>query len=121
MYLKFYFAIAAPESIKIRPDSEDTLTVTFVPAVGSTSSYFIAKVKGSSPLKTCRVAGDVKPTECKLTGLRPATEYTIEAQACKEPTSVGGGADACSQVKEEKGMTLPSGECVLLLNFVKRT
>ncbi len=111
MYLKFSSAIAAPESINIRPNLEDTLTVAFVPAAGSTPSYFIAKVKGSSPLKTCRVNGDVRPTECKLTGLRPATEYTIEAQACKESTNgVGGGADACSQVKEEKGMTLPSGE-----------
>ncbi len=73
MYLKLI--ISAPETIKIRPDSEDTLTVTLVPAAGS---YFIAKVKGSSPLKTCRVAGDVKPTECKLTDLRPATEYTLK-------------------------------------------
>ncbi len=112
MYLKLSSAIAAPESINIRPDSEDTLTVTFVPAAGSTPSYFIAKVKGSSPSNSCRVTEDVKPMECKLTGLRPATEYTIEAQACKEPTS-GGGADSCSQVKEEKGMTLPSGECAL--------
>ncbi len=109
MYLKFSSAIAAPESINIWPDSEDTLTVAFVPAAGSTPSYFTAKVKGSSPLKTCRVTGNVKPTECKLTGLSPATEYTIEAQACKEPTSVGGGADACSQVKEATGITLPSG------------
>ncbi len=114
MYLKFSSAIAAPESINIRPDSEDTLTVTFVPAAGSTPSYFIAKVKGSSPSNSCRVNGDVKPIECKLTGLRPATEYTIEAQAWKEPTSGGGGADACSQVKEAKGMTLPSGECAFL-------
>ncbi len=113
MYLKFSSAIAAPESISIRPDSEDTLTVTLVPAAGSTPSYFIAKVKGSSPPNTCHVNGDVMPTECKLTGLRPATEYIIEAQACKGPTSGGGGADACSQVKEAKGMTLPRGECAL--------
>ncbi len=48
--------------------------------------------------------------------LKPATEYTIKAQACKEPTSGRDGADACSQVKEAKGMTLPSGEWV----FYKR-
>ncbi len=112
MYLKFSSATAAPESINIRSDSESTLTVTFVPAAGTRPSYVIAKVKGSSPLKTCRVTEDVKPIECNLPGLRPATKYTIEAQACKEST-IGGGADACSQVKETKGMTLPSGECAL--------
>ncbi len=117
MYLKLI--ISAPETIKIRPDSEDTLTVAFVPAAESTPSYFIAKVKGSSPTNTCRVNGDVKPIECNLTGLKPAAEYTIEAQACKEPTSVVGGADACSQVKETKGMTLPSGDYVFLQMLVK--
>ncbi len=107
-----YFSpdITAPESIKIRPDSENALIVTFVPKAGTTPSYFISYIKSSSPLKICQVNGDVRPTECKLTGLRPATEYTIKAQACKEPTNgVGGGADACSQAKEGKGITLPSG------------
>ncbi len=112
---QFLSDITAPESIKIRPDSETTLIVTFIPKAGTTPTYFNSYIKGSSPLKICQVNGDVRPTECKLTGLRPATEYTIEAQACKEPTN-GGGADACSQVKDAKGMTLPSCEWV----FYKR-
>ncbi len=105
----FFYNRSAPESIQLRSDSETTLTVTFVPTNGSTASYFTAKVKDSSPEKSCRVAGDVKPLECTLTGLALATEYTIEAKACQ--TAIDSEAnDACSPVKQAKGMTIPSGE-----------
>ncbi len=60
------------------------------------------------------MAGDVKPLECTLTGLAPATEYTIEAKACQ--TAIDSDtADACSPVKQAKGMTIPSGEWIFIL------
>ncbi len=95
----------------MRSDSETTLTVTFVPTNVTTASYYTAKVKDPSPEKSCRVAGDVKPLECTLTGLTPATEYTIKAKACQ--TAIDSDAeDACSSVKQAKGMTIPSGEWI---------
>ncbi len=60
------------------------------------------------------MAGEVKPLECTLTDLSPAIEYTVEAKACRAPTD-SDVADACSLVKQVKGMTIPSGEWIFIL------
>ncbi len=93
---------------------ETTLTVTFVLSNDTSASYFTAKVKDSLPEKSCRVARDVEPLECTLTGLAPATEYIIEAKACRTTTD-SDAEDACSSVKQAKGMTIPSGEWFFVL------
>ncbi len=88
--------------------------MTFLPTNGTNASFFTAKVKDSSPENSCRVAGDVNPLECTLTGLAPATGYAIEAKACQTDTD-GDAADVCSTVKQAKGMTIPSGEWIFIL------
>ncbi len=78
--------------------------ITFVAPDGNPAiATYKANITGGSSDQSCSVGTPLTEIECTITGLQPATEYTIAARSFLPY------ANGCSETIEKKAWTLPPG------------
>ncbi len=97
-YLIISLVLAPKDLVAVSP-STTTLEATVVPQQPSKARFFTVELKG---IETCRLVATTDPLTCKFDNLTAATEYTLEAKACR--------LLACSLPLVKKAWTIPTGK-----------
>ncbi len=92
----------APKAVEAIATSTSTVRVKIIPHDGGEAvDHYMAFAGKPESRKSCTVEASAATLECDITGLKAATEYTVEAQACLK------GEEGCGKPVETTVTTPP--------------
>lgn len=79
--------------IILDPITSNSVTVKVIPPTGTPATVYTARIKDGAGSQSCQIAVDAE--QCEITGLEPATMYTVEVLPCDTTTGT------CNPVAEK--------------------